>query len=106
MLRIKVSAVELQAFSIGCFLMGTAHLQQLLAGYGRMRKVNYRQIKAAKYSTVKDSNSANFVNTTDSTPRKKSALYTKTGDKGTSSVRSHCDEIWQVELLNCDFYCD
>lgn len=91
MLRIKVNAVELQAFSIGCFLMGTVHLQHLLSGYGRIRKVNYRQVKAAKYSTgtVKESKSSQSLpETTDSVPRKKSPLYTKTGDKGTSSVRT------------------
>jgi hypothetical protein len=88
MLRIKMTPTEFQALSIGCFLMGSMHLKQLLGGYGRWRKASNRLVKSAKFSTVKDSTPVPDLTTAlhSAEPRKKSSLYTKTGDKGMSSV--------------------
>jgi hypothetical protein len=88
MMRIKMTPTEFQVLSIGCFLMGSMHLKQLLGGYGRWRKASNRLVKSAKFSTVKDSTPVPDLITAlhSAEPRKKSCLYTKTGDKGMSSV--------------------
>ena len=90
MLRIKVNANELRIFSVGFFLMSSVQIHQLLVGYGRNRKASSKKIARA-FSTNKDAPtipSTNDIKAASTEERKKSALYTKTGDKGFSSVSS------------------
>jgi hypothetical protein len=67
--------------------MGSLHLQQLLTGFGRYRRSVGRIPKAARLSSSSRDSKPTEVDTIDSSAeRKKSMLYTKTGDKGMSSV--------------------
>jgi hypothetical protein len=88
-MRIKVNANEFQAFSISVFLMFSFNMQYLLAGLGRYKR-SLRMPKAARLATsTRDFRPAEVEPFDSSVERKKSALYTKTGDKGMSSVSSH-----------------
>jgi hypothetical protein len=106
MLRIKMTPTEFQALSIGCFLMGSMHLKQLLGGYGRWRKANNRLVKSAKFSTVKDSTPVPDLTTAlhSAEPRKRSSLYTKTGDKGMSSVSRYPSDELDLHVKQRSFY--
>lgn len=95
MLRIKVNSSELRAFSVGVFMLSSIHLRQALSFYSTWRRTsNKRRVKTQAFSTIADStkSTSNSVKDVDGeVKRKKSALYTKTGDKGMSSVRYHSD---------------
>ena len=94
MLRTKVHPTDLASFSVGCFLLGSYQLQQLLVGFGIMKKDRARSFKTAKFSTIKERlPDAELTQSVKDEIRKKSPLYTKTGDKGMSSVRSYVDRV-------------
>lgn len=94
MFRVPKSPSDLKAFNtgwnIGWFLFTSVYLPETLAFYGNWRRSNDKQrIKAQPFSTL--SESAKYTSGKDKSDvsqvkRKKSALYTKTGDKGMSSV--------------------
>lgn len=94
MFRVAKSPAELKAFNtgwnIGWFLFTSVYLPETLTFYGNWRRSRDTQrVKAQPFSTLPDN--AKFAigkdnNTNGEVKRKKSALYTKTGDKGMSSV--------------------
>lgn len=85
MLRVRLTANELKVFSVGFFLMSSVQIHQLLTGYGRYRKIGSKKSVRNFSSAV----SLNDIKDASTEERKKSALYTKTGDKGFSSVSSN-----------------
>lgn len=94
MFRVPKSSTELKAFNtgwnIGWFLFTSVYLPETLTFYGNLRRSRVSQrIKTQPFSTLSDStkhNSANDKNNVGEVKRKKSALYTKTGDRGMSSL--------------------
>lgn len=87
MLRIKVNAIELRMFSVGFFLMSSVQIHQLLVGYGKNRRAgNKKTVRGYATSKTLSTAATDDIIANSTEERKKSALYTKTGDKGFSSV--------------------
>ena len=89
MLRINVSPAQFRLISVGCFVMSTIHIRRALSTYRQWRQdsMTTRRIKGRLLSTTSKVDSSATSSVIDSSAqRKKSALYTKTGDKGMSSV--------------------
>ena len=95
MARVKFnSTTELAIFSIGFFIMSSHYIQQFLIGMAKNRRALSKKSSKALMSTIKDDNMTvtpkDVKVSTDGSEKQriKSALYTKTGDKGFSSVRN------------------
>ena len=91
MIRVR-GAKEFGMFSVGCFILGSVQLRQFFTVYGANRQITNRISSSQKFSTSSEAQGG--LDPTLSSPdqkRKKSPLYTKTGDKGSSSVS--CNDI-------------